>query len=343
MVKVRWFSVISTLVILTLLVIVLRKIDFYEVYLLIASTNPWWFILAVFSTFMTFIVWNIKWRYIFKPVFKGNFWFMLKVLFAGAFYTTLTPDAAISGEPFKAYYLAKKYKKPKSKVLGYVLGDKFFQLILLGIFAFFSIMFIFVYVKISPTLKYILQGVLVVIVLLSFALLFIAKRKVGFKPGVLFKRLHFIKFLKKRFKTPDDLANFINKEIKIFSRNYRKVLMKPKNLVVGFGLSIIFWMFTFLTGYFLFLAFDWKVNFLTVVIVFTLGNLMGSLSPSPGGVGVAEGSMFLLYTAIGVFPIIALLVALLNRMIYYFFSLVIGGWCLINIRNELNGKEAKFF
>ena len=57
----------------------------------------------------------------------------------------------------------------------------------------------------------------------------------------------------------------------------------------------------------------------------TLSYAIGDLSPIPGGIGLVESSMFLLYSAMGVTGSLAITVVLLSRIIYYFYALVLGG------------------
>ena len=62
---------------------------------------------------------------------------------------------------------------------------------------------------------------------------------------------------------------------------------------------------------------------------------MGDFSPTPGGIGLVEGFMIFLYTAIGINLSVAIIVSLLSRMIGYFFSLVLGGISLVWLEKEL--------
>ena len=91
----------------------------------------------------------------------------------------------------------------------------------------------------------------------------------------------------------------------------------------------------YLSSYFLFISLNSQINFLSLIVVVTLSYLIGDISPVPGGIGLTEGTMFLLYSAIGVSPSIAIVISLLSRMIYYFFSLLMGGLSLIYLRFTL--------
>jgi uncharacterized protein (TIRG00374 family) len=81
------------------------------------------------------------------------------------------------------------------------------------------------------------------------------------------------------------------------------------------------------------------VNFLSVIIVVTLGTIIGDLSFSPAGAGFNEVTMVLLFTAMNIPVALALVVVLFSRIIYYFFSLVVGGLSLITIHGHGNKEE----
>ncbi len=341
--KKRWISLISTILIIGVLFVIIEKIDFYDVYLLLAKANLIFFGLAIVSMFLTFIIWNFRWIYLFRDLFKGDFWFLMHVLFSGAFFCMVTPGAGVGGEPFRAHFICKKYKRPKTKVLGYILADKFFQLIVMAFFAAFSVLFIFAYINISESLKLILEMILIFILAAIGVVIFLILKKINFKLGALFKKLYYFKFISQNFSTPDEFVKFINNKIRIFSGTLRRVVKNRNNLWVGFSLSILFWVFHFLVSYFLFLSFGHHVNFLSVAIVFTLAGLIGSLSIVPGGIGVTEGVMTLLYSAMGIPVPLALLVAFFSRLIYYFFGLVVGGYSLVHLRKNHGGKKGGIF
>jgi uncharacterized protein (TIRG00374 family) len=336
----RVISVIFAILLAVVLYFLLKDIDFYELYLILANMDLLWVGLAVLSLFMTFIVWNMRWTFLYSRIFKRDFWFMLNVLLAGAFFNTITPGAGIGGEPFRAHFLAKRYKKSRTSMLAYVLADKFYQIMALVAFAVFSIFFVLIYVKISGTLKLVLEGILIFIILGSGLTIYFTLKKMNFNLGAFLKRLHIFKFVNGKFKKPEDFEHFINRKVKVFAHIFRKAVKDRKHMVEAVVLSFIFWMLNFLTSYFLFVAFNYKVNFLSVIIVVTLGNLIGALSVVPGGIAVTEITMTLLFSAMGILKTIALVVAFLTRMIYYFFSIPIGALSLWYIRRVTRDKES---
>jgi hypothetical protein len=339
----KWFNLAFLLVIIGLLIWILKGINFKDVYLLLKYANPYYIFLAVLVTFLSFVVWNFRWTYMFRDIVHGDFMFLLHVLFAGAFFNTVTPAAGIGGEPLRAHFLASRYKKTRIKMLGYVLGDKFFQLIVLAFFGIFSLLFVLFFVKISPTLRGVLAGILAFVLLLAGFVIYIILKKLKYNLGAIFKKLHFFNFIKDNFKKPKDFENYLNKKSAEVGKVFRKVVRNRNNLIIGLFLSAIFWLLEYLVAYFLFLAFGFQVNFFSVIVVVTLANLIGAVSLFPGGIGVVEISMTLLFSAMGIMAPMALLVSFLTRIIYYVFSLGIGSYSLLHVRKMTNGGKMGLF
>lgn len=335
--KQMWYAfwIALTLVVLYLL---FKDVDFKDIYTVLTVIDLTYVLLAFLATGLTFFVWALRWTFVSGNLFKGDFWFLTNVLLAGAFFNTITPGAGVGGEPFRAHFLAKRYKKSRTKMLAHVLADKFYQLIVLAVLTVFSILFLFVYTDISSTLKYILQAILVFVVLFSGIIIYLILRKMKFNLGKIFRKLHIFKSVKKRFKNEDHVEDYINSRIKTFSRVFRRSVKNRKVMVEAFLLAIFYWFFFYLASYFLFLAFDFRINFLSLIVVVTLGNLIGSLAMVPGGIGVVEVSLILLFSAIGVFFPLAFLVSLFTRLIYYVFSLPLGALSLWYIRKVTHDK-----
>jgi len=322
-------------IVLLLLFYVLRGINFYEVYTLLKKTNLFYLALAFLFCGFSFFLWNLRFKISLSGLIKGDYWFLLKVLFAGVFVNNITPGTGIGGEPVRAYFLSKKYRKPKTKFLGGILADKMFNLMVFLLFVIYSLLSLILSINISFRLKLILEIILVFIFLLTLIIGFLIWR--GFKVDAdwIFKKLYVFKFIKKRFRNFLEFKKYLKKRINNFLNVFKKVLKDRKRFFFGILISFGVWFFIYLTSYFLFFAFNERISFFSVIIVVTLGYLIGDLSPLPGGVGLMEGSMFLLYSTIGVGVELAAVVVLLSRMIYYFYSLVIGGISLTYLKFSL--------
>jgi len=331
----RELEILLIVIVSLLFLFILKDIDFLEVYYLINNLSLFYFTLAFLSCLITFLLWNIRWKNTLKELIDANYWYILIILFAGVFINTITPGASTGGEPVRAYFLSKKYNKPKTELFGSIVADKFFNLAVFLLFVVFSIVFIFIYVEISPRLKILLETILASIILSSLVVIFVLWRKIKFKADWISEKFYKLKSIKKHFKTSEKFKNYVNKKIKNFLGVFNSIILNKKKFWFGIFISIIYWLFLYLSSYFLFISLNSQINFLSLIVVVTLSYLIGDISPVPGGIGLTEGTMFLLYSAIGVSPSIAIVISLLSRMIYYFFSLLMGGLSLIYLRFTL--------
>jgi len=331
----RELEILLIVIVSLLFLFILKDIDFLEVYYLINNLSLFYFTLAFLSCLVTFLLWNIRWKNTLEKLIDSNYWYLLIVLFAGVFINTITPGASTGGEPVRAYFLSKKYNKPKTELFGSIVADKFFNLAVFLLFVVFSIVFIFIYVEISPSLKILLETILASIILSSLVVIFVLWRKIKFKADWISEKFYKLKSIKKHFKTSEKFKNYVNKKIKNFLGVFNSIILNKKKFWFGIFISIIYWLFLYLSSYFLFISLNSQINFLSLIVVVTLSYLIGDISPVPGGIGLTEGTMFLLYSAIGVSPSIAIVISLLSRMIYYFFSLLMGGLSLIYLRFTL--------
>jgi len=322
--------------VLALLAYLLKDVDFVEVYSLLRELNFFYLVLAVFTGFAGFAIWTLRFKYSLRGLCRPSFWFLFKVLLAGCFICTLTPGARVGGEPVRAYFLGKRYNKPKSKVLGVVLADKLINFLTFLFFLFFSILFVLVFIEVSFSYKLIFEIILLSVFFLAvWILVLIFKRKRLDLEGF-FKKFYFLKFIRKKYGGKKHFELYIDEVIKNFRGVFRRTINNKKKFYYGVLLSVGFWLLHALVSYFLFLGLGERVNFLLVLIVVTISYMVGDISPVPGGIGFMEGSMFLLYSAMGITPALAIIVTLLSRVIYYFYTLFLGGLSFVYLNWRLN-------
>src|SRR3989304_2011739 len=164
----RW-RITFGLITLILVLYLLGKINFTEVWNLIVQANNYYFFLALLAYLTSFLVFDLRTTYSMKNIVKPSLFFNLKTTLAGFFVNTITPGAQLGGDPVRAYFLGKKYNKPKTKIFGALLADRFFHVVASLFFILASLLFILTYFPVSPELRVILQTTL------FFSLLFQVK------------------------------------------------------------------------------------------------------------------------------------------------------------------------
>ncbi len=329
-----------TLLILILLVYILKDINFTEVYRLLLKINLLYFFLAVAASFASILLWNLRCQNAMLSYFKGDFWFLLETLLAGIFVNNITPGASVGGEPVRAYYIGKKYGKLKTKIFGYIVAEKVLHIIVFFVFLIFSSLFIFKFIHVTQALRLILEIALVATIVFASLFAFTLFNKIDFNGDWIARRLYAFKFIRKKFKDIEKLRIYVKRRVNNFLDSFKEVFINRDRFYYGIFISVATWLVTFLSSYFLFLALHVKISFLHVIIGVTFAYLIGDISPIPGGIGVVEGVLFLIYSALGIDPAVALAVALLSRIIYYFFAFLVGGFCLLHLKHKFsNVKE----
>jgi hypothetical protein len=110
-----------------------------------------------------------------------------------------------------------------------------------------------------------------------------------------------------------------------FHGQFQLILKSRNNLYRSIGASIIMWISWILRTYFVFLALGKPLNPVLVVLVTTISLLMGLIPFLPGGIGIVEVTMSVLYTSLKVGANIAVTATILDRIISFWFVIVISG------------------
>ena len=333
--KFKW-RIFFGLIILALLVYLLIRINFVEVWTLVVKANNWYFFLTFLCYLASFFIFDFKSAYFIKEIAPVSYFFNLKTTFAGFFVNMITPGSQLGGDPVRAYFIGKKYGKPKAKLLGIILADKTIHVVVSIFFIMASILFILAYIPVSFELKVIFETLFFSILLFLLFFGYVSFGKTGFNIEVFLKRFRWV-FPKANSMRgrKTKLEKILIKHFGHFSKIFKTTLKDKELLIIGASWSTVYWLLHFLASYFLFLSFGQDVNFLLVIVVISMSNFLGTFSPIPGGIGLIEGAMILFYSLLGVNLSIAVAVSLLSRIVFYFFSLVIGSISLVHLEHSV--------
>ncbi|CAD7766809.1 MAG: Lysylphosphatidylglycerol synthase TM region [Candidatus Argoarchaeum ethanivorans] len=158
-----------------------------------------------------------------------------------------------------------------------------------------------------------------------------------FKGKAIISRIYYFgpfSFLRKKFKTLQTFDDYITLKIGEFAQTSLKLSSDRKKVGLNIILSFIAWMLIFTTTYTLFLSIGYHISFFAVMIVVSLSTFLSYFFFIPGGAGITELLMISLYISLGISSAVAASVALLDRFIFYVFSIVVGYISLtyLNIR-----------
>jgi uncharacterized protein (TIRG00374 family) len=319
--------------VLALLYFILRKIGFREIYGNFMLADKTYLVLAFVSALLLFLTWSLKWMLLVKEVAKPRFIHIFPVIMAGSFVNTTTPGARVGGSPLRAYFLSKEHGIEKSKFLATAIADNAANTIAFAALSIFSALFVILFVEISTNVKVLLEIVLVCLALVIGAGILL-RQKVKFKKKhfeVALKKVYYFpifRTLRKKFATYKKFENYTIRKLNNIVNVLKKIVSQKKVFIRDIGLAFAMLAFNYAGTFFIFSAFGYEISIIAIVIVVTLSVLIGSLFGLPGGIGIIETAMISLYLSFGINAGVAATVAVIDRFIFYFYSLFVGGICM---------------
>jgi len=336
----RWIRFAFFIIIIGLLAYLLASVDLKEVYNALIQVDGFYLFLAFVSYLATFFIFAWRNVYFFGRLFKSGYWFLLESTFSGFFVNTITPGAQVGSEPVKAYLFKVKFKKPISKTFGVIIADKIMHVFVLSFFIIFSIIYLITFIPLPDEFMLVLQALLFLFFLFFAVIVALKMRKKKIGLIYAFEKSKWFSWLNP-FKNNPKLKKTIGKGIRSFTKTFWETFTDKKIFILGVIFSLIYWFLNYLVSYFLFLSIGIKINFLLIVVVFSLVNFSSLFFPTPGGAGFIESLMIFLYSLVGVNFTAALVVSLLTRVIFYFYSIVIGGITFIHLEGSLKYNHPK--
>jgi len=316
------YQAIFILLALFLLYLVLNKIGFEKIIENLKLLRWYYLLIALAMTFAMFAVWNYKWKILVDKVSKIKFWELFPIMMAGLFVDSSTPTFNLGGEPLKAYYLGKKFKKGKAEYLAGIIIDKGMNTLTSLTFIVISLLIAALFFKVSLTAKVVIESIIVVM-LAAVAAIFLYKKTKSTILGLMQR------MLKKKFKTKKRLEKYIENNKELIISHMKGFYKNKKTLTVSILACLLMQALIFGKSYVFFTALRQSVNPLYIIIAVSIAMVVGQLVVIPGGIGVVESSMISLYALLGISPEIAAIVTILDRITYYTFSLGIGYLSLI--------------
>ncbi len=108
----------------------------------------------------------------------------------------------------------------------------------------------------------------------------------------------------------------------------------PRNLIEIFGGEILGQLFVALALGAALHAFDERLSLAALLIVLTLGSMLGGISPVPGGMGVVEAGMIIGLTAAGIPESQAVAAVFVQRLFTAYLPPIWGWFCLVWMRKK---------
>lgn len=146
---------------------------------------------------------------------------------------------------------------------------------------------------------------------------------------ILFWRYFRTLFLKRAFTIINKIIVFFKKKSKSldvdkvlvyfneFNESLNKLKYKPLYIFIMISIAVIDWAIWLSIMYLSFLTMNYKIHLGVLITGYSVGQIVGFISMSPGGIGTMEGSMSLIFRAFGIPLETALVASLLYRLSFY--------------------------
>ena len=278
----------------------------------IINANIWLILLAV--SIHLFVVWirSLRWGYIIKQPweFKKNFIVKTIGLFAGNF----TPMRT-GGEVLSAVAGKKINQITLSEGLSAGLTERFFDSIIVAVLL-ITCAFLIPKVKLIAILGGLVSlGLLLLIYLINW------REDTSLW---IYNRVHYIfRFLPLSEELVENFYHKFTVGLKSIVE-YTRLFSSLKNLLIVLLLTTGSWIFECVRLYVVFMAFDVKISFLAIIIIFLLANIIGILSILPGGIGSIELSLTGLFMLFGVPSALGGTIAMVDRLASFWIITALG-------------------
>ena len=320
-----------------LISIFIKFIGYQEFIKLIKGADPLYLGLAFIFQIINLFFESYKWKPILESL-KPNV-SMKNVFIAtmiGIFFNNITPGARTGGEPMKTFMISKEEDiSPVENVFATVTVDRIVESLPFFVLAIFSVL----YVNLFFTVKW---GIIVILsfIIIGYVLVLLVASYICFNKNagekVVFSFLKIIGKFSNRIKKYEDLALSM---VENFHTQFQLILKSRNNLYKSILASIFMWISWILRTYFVFLALGKPLNPVLVTLVTTISLLMGFIPFLPGGIGIVEVTMSVLYAALKVGKNVAVTATILDRIISFWFVLILAG--IISSYNLPKFKDMK--
>lgn len=264
--------------------------------------------------------------------YKIKFWDRFRIGSIAAFAIHFFPVGTLGQGAFDFYFLRKQKVETGSILL---------MLILRIIFTYAAFLLIFLYglvlvpsaphMKISPRI-------------ISFALAFLIIGGISYMFYLYKNKAKFRKIWNRFLRLFDSFFSKIRgkkvserQESEVFEDIYDGIGLfgkKKRSSVFALLAGLMYWLGDLTCFYFVFLSFGYHIHIGVLIFGYCVASLLGMVSFIPGGLGVTEGTMGLLYSALGVPASLALMSVLVFRFFSFWILIPFGLYSFISLKKE---------
>jgi len=313
-------------------IIFTNQIGLTKLISLMDNVNKPLILLVLIFNLLNLIAFTKTWQLLTKT--DISFFKLFKFYMVGAFISNITPSFGTGGEPVKAMLMGKETGMSKAECFAGVVSQRMlnmFPFLVLSILGFGLLFF-------KPELRLgtwellallfsLLLGIGIFVLLIYF---YVRKDKLSSFVHFSIRFLApFIGLIKKGF---DEKAysEALEESINSFHGGLRSIHQNKNGIIQAVIFSFIGWCFDILAIYTVFLSLGTvSLHISVLIIAYTISMMSGWLPLFlPGGLGITDGTMAVLFVYGGVPLEIAVLATLLYRLASYWFNTILGGYYL---------------
>ncbi len=287
-----------------LLYFVFKNIDFESFLIIIKKANPIYLIIYILISIGLFLLNVLRWKIIVNSQhINVSFSYLLSAYLAGYGISYVTPSAKLGGEPLRTAFLHRKGVKTEN-ALSTVIIDKTLELGGSGLFFLIAGIILLFFYNIPRSLFILIIGLVFLFVLIGiFLVVSVVKEKdILFNIYKLFK-LH---KLPKLYKITQKIIS-TEKLVRSFYKRDKK------HFLLSLFVMLIAWILMFVEFKMGMLLFGFNPNMLQIFLTFSLVGVAYIL-PVPFAIGTLEGGQVLLYSILGLNPVLGLGISFLTRI-----------------------------
>jgi uncharacterized protein (TIRG00374 family) len=243
------------------------------------------------------------------------------MLLVGLAVNNITPSGRGGGEPVRAYLLSKYSQSPFENAFATVIADRGLDTFPFIALAIITIITAILYINLPQWMVITLIIGLIILILVFFLALYMSiNREFGDRAIRWFLRI-----LKRiSSKMHDRIEDRAINAVGGFQDSMRVMITDRKVLMYGIPLSFLIWGLEIMRVYVVFLALNINAPLEIIAAVFVISTLIGMIPLLPGGLGAVDGMMILLYSYAGISPSISAAATLVERLISFWMTTILG-------------------
>ncbi len=316
----RIFILLAVGIVILAAMIVFIGVD--DVLRALEEANKIYVLVAIGIQLVVMSLWDIKWSILARGLdVKLKRLPLFAMLLVGLALNNLTPSGRGGGEPVRAYLLSRSSGSDFRDTFASVMADKLFDTFPFTILAFVAMTYLVFTINLTTAMMAtLLFAIAVCVVLLGFVIYVCFNQALGVKTvRWIFRQLR--RFIKR------DLDEYEERTLEILLGFQESLAFLMKNRAIfirAITIAFIVWFLEIMRVYVVFLSFDVNVALGMVAAVFLISTIVGMIPLLPGGVGIVDAMMILIYSMAGITPFIATAATLIERLISYWMVSIMG-------------------